>query len=73
MATNTETSRSGFVELGEGGNRSQNMELEDVYARGKGNSAINTNIASGKYNGSYITTPSSSEEMVSLSFKYQAL
>lgn len=64
--TNTDKSRSGFVELNENSNRaSHGVELENMYKVGTTNN-INTNISSGKYGSSFLTTPNSSEEMVSI-------
>lgn len=64
MASNTETSRFGCFELGEGNNQSEDIELGDTYSRGN-NNAVKTMIASGKYSGSFHDTPNSPEEKVS--------
>lgn len=66
---NTETSRSGFVELGNGDNQRGAVELGDVYNHQKG-TAVSTNITSGMYGDEFMDTTNSSEENVSTLLRY---
>jgi hypothetical protein len=62
--TANETSRSGFVELGDGKEGSENgdMKMGDIYNRGTVG-AVNTNIVGGQYGSSFFTRSNSSKEL----------
>lgn len=66
LNTNTEASRAGFMELDERNTQDPDaLELDDMYKVDKVRN-VNTNISSGKYGSSFLTTPNSSEERVSV-------
>jgi len=67
VGTTNETSRSGFVELGDGKEASDNgdMEMGDMYSHGK-KGAVNTNIAGGQYSSSFFSASNSSKDLVCL-------